>query len=108
MTEDSEGPSPKAIGRRLALTRQVLGLQQNEFAEKAGIAAPTYNEFEKGKTRPSIDKARLLRRTYHLTHDWIYEGDLSGLRYELADAIKALRATRTKHPKQPFLERIQR
>lgn len=108
MTDDSEGPSPKAIGRRLALTRQVFGFQQNEFAEKAGIAAPTYNEFEKGKTRPSIDKARLLRRAFGLTHDWIYEGDLSGLRYEIAEAIKALRASRVKAPKTPFLERIRR
>lgn len=84
-----------AIGKRLEITRQVLGLAQNVFCERAGIATNTYNQYERGKKRPSIENAISLCETYGLTLDWIYRGDPSGLRYETADAIKALRQART-------------
>lgn len=89
-----EGTGVAAIGRRLELTRQVLGLQQNEFCEKARIAANTYNQYERGKKRPSLGNALKLCDTYHLTLDWIYRGDPSALRYTTADAIKALKEER--------------
>lgn len=89
-----DGISKAAIGRRLLLTRQVIGLQQNEFCERAKIASNTYNQYEKGKKRPTIENAIALCETYNLTLDWIYRGDPSGLRYETADAIKALRQAR--------------
>lgn len=69
----------KAIGQRLALTRHVLGLQQS------------------GKKRPTIDNAIRLAEAYHLTLDWIYLGDPSGLRYETANAISAARAARSNY-----------
>lgn len=76
------------------LTRQALGLDQKEFAERAKIAANTYNQYETGTNMPSLDKALALKDAYQLPLDWIYDGDPSGLRYELAEAIKALRAAR--------------
>ncbi|MBA2126697.1 hypothetical protein DLM45_10785 [Hyphomicrobium methylovorum] len=94
MVKNWDGTGLDAIGRRLALTRQVLGLQQNEFCERAKIAANTYNQYEKGKKRPSVENAIRLCEAYHLTLDWIFRGDPSGLRYETADAIKAARAAR--------------
>lgn len=97
MTEMFEGSTLTAIGRRLELTRQVFGMQQNEFCERAKIATNTYNQYERGKKRPSIENAIALRQAYNLTLDWIYVGDPSGLRYETADAIKALRQARA-HP----------
>lgn len=84
----------QAIGQRLALTRQALGLQQNEFADRAGLAANTYNQFETGKNRPSVEAALALKDAYGMTLDWIYDGDMSGLRFQLGDAIKALIAAR--------------
>lgn len=90
MNSDWEGSSLEAIGQRLRITRQVLGLPQHTFCERAGIAANTYNQYEMGRKRPSVDNAIALTRTYRLTLDWIYLGDHSGLRYETADAIKAL------------------
>lgn len=83
------------IGERLRLTRQALGMAQNEFSGRAGIAPNTYNQFESGRNRPSIDAAIKLSDTYLVTLDWIYLGDPSGLRYELADAIKSLRQARS-------------
>lgn len=88
--------SDAAIGERLRFTREALGLQQNEFCERAGISATAYNGYEKGKRRPSIELGIALCEAWTLTLDWIYRGDNSGLKYDLADAIKALRQARSK------------
>lgn len=79
---------------RLLLTRQALGLAQGVFAERAGLAQNTYNQYEMAKKRPSIDNAIALCETYSLTLDWIYRGDNSGLPLRLWDAIKSLRSAR--------------
>lgn len=88
-----------AIGQRLMLTRHVFGLQQNEFCGRAKIATNTYNQFESGKRRPTLENAIALCEAYDLTLDWIYRGDPSGLRYDTADAIKSLKAARVSDEK---------
>lgn len=42
--------------------------------------------------RPQLDAALAIVDMYGVTLDWIYLGDPSGLRYELGEAIRALRA----------------
>ena len=86
--------SNEAIGERLRLTRMVFGLAQGDFAQKASIAANTYNQFERGRKRPSIENAIALCDTFNLTLDWIYRGDASGLPYRLHEAIKSIREAR--------------
>lgn len=63
-----------AIARRLVVTREALGLRQGEFAAKADIAANTYNQYEQGKNRISLDKAVALCDEFGMTLDWIYRG----------------------------------
>lgn len=91
-----DGTTMTAIGLRLELTRAVLGLAQGEFCSKAHIAPNTYNQYEQGKRKPTVENAISLCDTYGLTLDWIYRGDPSGLRYNVADAIKALKIARTR------------
>ena len=81
------GTSIDEIARRLERTRLALGLSQSEFAEKAGLARNTYNQWEKGKGRPQLDGAIALCSVYNLTLDWIYFGDKSGLPYALAQQL---------------------
>lgn len=83
-----------AIGRRLRLTRQALGLSQTEFAARAGIAKNALSQYESGKQRPSIDNAIALAETHRITLDWIYLGDNSNLRYELVEAMKKMSSLR--------------
>ena len=94
MAAEKTEHSREAIGSRLAVTRSVVGLNQVEFAKKAKIAPNTYNQYEQGKKRPSLGNAIKLCDAFDLTLDWIYVGDPSGLRYEMADAIKAIRNAR--------------
>ena len=77
----------QAIAHRLEQTRSALGLTQSEFADKAGIARNTYNQWEKGKGRPQLDGAIALCSTYNLTLDWIYFGQMSGLPYQVAQKL---------------------
>lgn len=94
MKNEDDDRSFEAIGKRLELTRQVFGYQQNEFCQKAGIAENTYNQYEKGQRRPSVDMALRLVDAFGITLDWIYRGDPSGLHHRTAEAIKALRQAR--------------
>lgn len=83
--------SRKAIGRRLELTREALGLGAGEFATRAGIGKSAYSNYASGDREPTTKQAIKLCETYELTLDWIYRGDPSGLKYNLAQQIIRLR-----------------
>lgn len=83
-TERNKIRSVEAIAKRLRATREALGINQAEFAERANIPNNTYNQYEQAKGRPSLDFAFKLRDTYGLTLDWIYDGDPSGLPHRIA------------------------
>ena len=82
---------PRLIGSRLRLARDALRLGQNEFAEQAGIARNTYNQYERGVRLIPPAPAVALCKCYHLTMDWIYRGQPDGLPYKLGAAISALK-----------------
>lgn len=91
--------SHKAIGLRLQLAREVLGYTdekelQGKFAEDAGIEANTYNQYERGKSRPDLERGKMLCKTYGLSLDYIYLGRFDGLTHQLATKIKAVCAAR--------------
>ena len=83
-----------AIGERLRLTREAMGLSQAKFALRAGVSPIAYDQYERGKMQPAIDQAIKIRDAHGLTLDWIYLGDGSGLKAGLSDAIEKLRLVR--------------
>jgi transcriptional regulator with XRE-family HTH domain len=85
--QDLKIRSVESIAARLAATRKIFLLSQIEFAKKAEIPQNTYNQYEKAKGRPSLDFAIQLCDTYGITLDWIYFGDMSNLRFDMADQI---------------------
>lgn len=74
----------ETIAARLRATRHALDLTQRELCRRAGIETNTYNQWEKAKGRPEIDKAFKLCDAFGLTLDWIYSGVLAGLPHDLA------------------------
>lgn len=86
-----------AIAERLRVTREALGLSPAELCRLTGIKPNTYSQWEKGRGRPRLDEARLLRRNLGYTLDWIYEGDRAGLPHSIAAKIVALES----HPDMP-------
>lgn len=101
MTDSDEtygGRTPVAVGKRLKLVREVMGLKQIEFARRVGLAPNTYNQLEGGRNFPSIDTLHKLCDTYDLDMNWLLAGDPASLKHNLADALHQthrLRQTKT-------------
>lgn len=80
--------SLKTIAGRLARTREALGFESQEaFAATLGLGKGTYNPFETGKRRISLDVAIRLREVHKISLDWTYCGDPSGLPVKVYLAI---------------------
>ena len=62
------------IAERILWHRKLLGMEQKEYAERAGLKRTQFSNWETGATRLSLDGARALRRTYGLSLDFMYEG----------------------------------
>lgn len=83
------GTSKQAVADRLTVTRDVMGYDQSTFAKGAGLRPNAYNQYENAVNWPQRRAAIAICDAYLLTLDWIYRGDPSGLRYDVAAAIKS-------------------
>lgn len=75
------------IAMRLRAVRAILELSQKEFAEQAKVAPKSYNQWESGDFRVSIDGAKKLRERFGLSLDFIYCGSLDALPHKIAVAL---------------------
>lgn len=64
-------------------------MKQGAFAERGGLAATSYNQYDQGKNMLRIEAAHALCDTYPLTMDCLDRGDPSGLWYKIADSIRS-------------------
>jgi DNA-binding XRE family transcriptional regulator len=62
------------IAERLKWHRSLEGLNQAEYARKAGLKRAQLNNWESGDYRLSLDGALALRDTYGLSLDFMYVG----------------------------------
>ena len=74
----------EAIGNRLRALRAAVAPSQAEFCRRLGVATNTWNQYEKGASRPDLDHATKIVQAFGVTLDWIYLGDISGLPHGLA------------------------
>lgn len=80
--------SLKTIAGRLERTRLALGFDSQEaFGLTLGYGKGTYNPWETGERRISLDAAIRLREVHKISLDWTYCGDPSGLPVKLYLAI---------------------
>lgn len=86
------GKLAQDVGRRLAVTRRCVGVNQQDFGRQAGLTQPRYNQYETGQRLLTLAAAMRLCEEYGLTLDWLYRGDPSGLPYWLASSIRELRS----------------
>ena len=90
----AKGRNLAEIGERLRITRQALGKTQVAFCKAPNIEPNTYNQHERGRSRPGIGSALALCNAHRLSLDWIYLGDDSNLPASLSETIKKMRAAR--------------
>ncbi len=62
------------IAARLFWHRTLMGADQKNYAEKAGLKRSQYSNWETGLSRLSLDGGRALRQTYGLSLDFLFEG----------------------------------
>ena len=67
-----------AVGQRLRLRRNYLGLTREQFAELADIGAGYYGQIEVGTSQMSIDTLIKVSRTSRLTMEYILFGEEEG------------------------------
>lgn len=106
MAQPWEGRSATAIGQRMLLTREALRLQQNEFAQIAGMLPNHLSEVEAGNKGIGIDKVRALKDAFGITLDWVYDGDMDGLPLKLANTIRALQSVPALAKPRPHLRPV--
>lgn len=93
---DDTGDLQTDVARRLARTRQALGIKnQQEFGRRAGLSQPKYNQYETGKRMLTLEAALALCDAYNLSLDWLYRGDPSSLPYKLATELARDLSART-------------
>lgn len=103
MTANFEQRSLPAIASRLRRTREALGFKkQKDFAQRAGIMPPTYNQWENAKVYPDLQFAIRLRDEYNISLDWIYLGDPAGLPYHIASLLRIGVDQERTEPDPPF------
>ena len=72
-----------AVRRRVVQLRKAMGFTQATMGRLCGMNATTWNNYEKGVRRISIDMAIKLCQTTGVTMDFIYRGEMRGLQHDL-------------------------
>ena len=81
-------------GRRLRAARLALGYEiLDHYAKKAGIPPKYYSMHETGVHLITIERAKALKRTYDLSFDYIFDGDMDNLPRKLVEKISELLPT---------------
>lgn len=74
----------EAVCARLIDLRKALGLKQNEIAQRAGLSATQWSNYEKRTRMPNIQDMIRLADEFGASLDYIYRGLLGGLPHDLA------------------------
>jgi DNA-binding XRE family transcriptional regulator len=75
------------VGRRLAATRNAMGLTQQALADQLAVSRAALANWEQGTRLPDPSAMARLARRHRITMDWIYIGDPSGLPARYATAL---------------------
>lgn len=78
------GDSREEVAARLARVREVIGLDKQTFAERAGMSPQAYGAFENGARDLSLEAAKKLRKTYGLSLEFLYFGNIDALPHKIA------------------------
>lgn len=79
----------KQVGERLRQAREALGLTQAELARAYELDKTKLSHWERGVHYPDPLFLYQLASRHGVSFDWIYAGDLAGLRHSLAENLRA-------------------
>src|SRR3990170_6149465 len=67
----SENQDMQTLAEKLRRCRKAKGLSQQKLAEELGIQYQSVQDWERGKTRPSLDKVVRLCEIFGVTSTWL-------------------------------------
>ena len=78
----------KMVGQRLEMSIAAMGNKPAEIARLLGITQQRLSNYITGSRPLDIAIAIQLCQRFGLTLDWLYIGDMAGLRFDLAQRMK--------------------
>ena len=89
------------IDTRLKELREVLDLTQREFADQLFISRNTLAMYETGKCHPSQAVLSLICKTFHVSRDWLIDGN--GEMFEQVTSVE-IQAVADKYQLSPEIQ----
>lgn len=83
------------MNERIKKLRKVLGLTQQEFADKIGMKRNTIANYETNRNEPSNSVISLICRTFNVSEDWLRQGDGEMFSPVISAALEALARERS-------------
>lgn len=80
----NHGDTREEVAARLRRVREILGYDQKDFAERAGLLPQTYGPYETGARELTLVSAKKLRKAYGLPLDFMYFGNIGDLPQRIA------------------------
>ena len=65
------------IGNKIAKLRNLMGISQEEFADKIGVSRQSVSKWEIGKTLPQSDKIIEICNLFNISADNLLQGDIN-------------------------------
>lgn len=87
--------STDAVGRRLKLVREALGLTQARMSALMNASIKNYQHMERGSTYPRPAHIKSMYEGSRIDFNFIYYGDHTRLPLEVYDAMEAYLAERS-------------
>lgn len=84
---EEHGDSREAVAARLARVREIIGVDKQTFAERAGMSPQAYGAFENGSRDLSLEAAKKLRKAYGLSLEFLYFGNKDDLPHKIATQL---------------------
>lgn len=91
---EDTGDLKQDVARRLILSREATKMEQQEFADLAGLSQPRLSQYETATRMLTLRAAMMICERHLLTLDWLFRGDPSSLPGNIRDEINRLRRTR--------------
>jgi transcriptional regulator with XRE-family HTH domain len=82
------------VARRLILSREAVGMEQQDFADLAGLSQPRLSQYETGTRMLTLRAAMMICERHLLTLDWLFRGDPSSLPGNIRDKINSQRRSK--------------
>lgn len=101
MTHPTKTAHQRAMGLRLRLVRETLGLTQAQFGEAANVGATTVAGWESGRNMMDLVNLAWAADLLGFSIDYVARNDLGGLRHDFAVRLQArIRASAVPEPKR--------